>query len=70
MLAFVSVFVLSDHSVLVNVIVESIAHETTIAAIVTGGSAINELLLRKVLIVSSLDLVERLKLRDRGESPA
>lgn len=66
----VGVVALRNHSVAVNVVVESIAHETTIATIVTGGSAVNKLLLREVMIVSGLDLVKGLKLGDRGESPA
>lgn len=66
----VGIFVFGNHTVGVSIIVESIGHETTIAAIVASGSAVNKLLLREVLILSGLDIVEGLELRDGSESPA
>ena len=59
-----------DHCFAVGVVVESVAHETTIASIVACGGAVDELLLRESVVRSSGDLVERLKLGNSGEGPA
>lgn len=66
----VSVAAVRDHSLAVGVVVKSVAHETTIAATVALGGAVNHLLLGQCLIAASVNIVERLKLGNSSEGPA
>ena len=66
----VRIRVFSVHGLGVRVEIHGVRHEATIAARVAGGSAINELLLRKAVEIAVLDGVVGLELSVGGEGPA